>query len=175
MTGLTIEDFERLPDELVKDRELVSGELVDVSGNTPRHNRLRDLLVALLIPRVEPELGLIIAEQEFEFEGNAHGPDVAFIHASKAHLLDPERRVQLFAPDVAIEVASRSDSFEGLMEKASRYRRCGTAEVWILSPKTRQAFVQSAERQSVLDEDQRFESRWIPGLSIGLRELFDRA
>ena len=45
---LTIEDFEKLPAEAVKHRELVDGELIDVSGNNLGHNRLRDLLVRLL-------------------------------------------------------------------------------------------------------------------------------
>jgi len=94
-TGITIEEFERLPDALAKNRELVNGELVDVSGNTPSHNRLRDWLVALLIPVVEPAHGIIISEQEFDFSGNAHGPDVALILPAKIHLLIAERRVQL--------------------------------------------------------------------------------
>ena len=81
-TGLTIEDFERLPDVLAHNHELVDGELVDVSGNTGYHNRLRDLLVMLLRPVVEPALGMIISEQEFDFGGNAYGPDVSFIGAS---------------------------------------------------------------------------------------------
>ncbi len=49
-TGLTIDDFEKLPDILALNHELVDGELVDVSGNTPEHNLLRDLLVSLLRP-----------------------------------------------------------------------------------------------------------------------------
>ena len=61
------------------------------------------------------------------------------------------------------------------MEKAARYRKCGTKEVWVLSPETRQAFVQSDERQVILSDDQKFESKLIPGFAIGLRELFDRA
>ena len=52
-TGITIEEFERLPNALARNHELVDGELVDVSGNTPRHNRLRDRLVTLLIAPVE--------------------------------------------------------------------------------------------------------------------------
>ncbi|HEV3331975.1 MAG TPA: hypothetical protein VG096_13380 [Bryobacteraceae bacterium] len=32
VTGLTIDDFERLPQEQAKNHELVDGELVDVSG-----------------------------------------------------------------------------------------------------------------------------------------------
>ena len=38
VSPLTIDDFERLPDELAYYHELVDGELVDVSGNTPDHN-----------------------------------------------------------------------------------------------------------------------------------------
>jgi hypothetical protein len=34
-TSLTIDDFERLPAEAVRHRELVDAELVDVSGNNP--------------------------------------------------------------------------------------------------------------------------------------------
>ena len=175
-TGITIEDFERLPNALAKNHELVNGELIDVSGNTPSHNSLRDLLVVLLVPHVvERNLGKVIAEQEFDFGGNAHGPDVSFIGATKLHLLGNDRRVQLFVPDLAIEIVSRTDTFDGLMEKALRYRRCGTREVWVLSQRMRRAFVQSEERQALLNDDQPFESPLIPGFSIRLGELFDRA
>ncbi|HMD48122.1 MAG TPA: Uma2 family endonuclease, partial [Bryobacteraceae bacterium] len=52
-TRLTIEDFEKLPDEAVQHRELIDGELIDVSGNTGNHNSLRDLIISLLRPLVE--------------------------------------------------------------------------------------------------------------------------
>jgi hypothetical protein len=47
-TTFTIEDFERLPSEMAKNRELVDGELIDVSGYTPIHNLLRDDLGFLM-------------------------------------------------------------------------------------------------------------------------------
>ena len=53
VAGLTIEDFERLPDALARNHELVDGELVDVSGNTGEHNGLRDMLIVLLLPFVK--------------------------------------------------------------------------------------------------------------------------
>jgi hypothetical protein len=50
VSPLTIDDFERLPDELAYYHELVDGELVDVSGNIlGNHNRLRDLLIMMLL------------------------------------------------------------------------------------------------------------------------------
>ena len=175
-TGITIEEFERLPNALAHNHELVDGELVDVSGNTPRHNRLRDRLVTLLIALVEGQkIGMIISEQEYNFDGNAHGPDVTFIGAAKVHRIDPNRRVQLFVPDLAIEIVSGNDTFKGLMQKAVRYRNCGTKEVWVLSQDTRQAFVLSEDRQAILSDDQMFESNLIPGFAIRLADLFDRA
>ena len=77
--GFTIEEFEQLPDVLAHNHELVDGELVDVSGNTGNHISLRDAFVELLRPYVRlHSLGLVLSEQEYDFEGNAHGPDVSF-------------------------------------------------------------------------------------------------
>src|SRR5579864_7982574 len=169
--GITIEEFEQLPDALAHNHELVDGELVDVSGNTLFHNRLRDRLVRLLGPLVEEsKLGMIVSEQEFDFNINAHGPDVSFIRATKAHLIDGKRRVQLFVPDLAIEIVSENDRFQPLMKKSARYRECGTKEVWVLDQEMRRAYVESADRLVILKDDQMFESKLIPGFSIRLGE-----
>lgn len=83
-THLTIEDYERLPQEMADWHELVDGELVDVSGNTGYHHSLRDFLIVLLRPLVrERRLGMVISEQHFDFDGNAHGPDVSFFGPEK--------------------------------------------------------------------------------------------
>src|SRR5262249_19876014 len=154
-SGITIEEFENLPEALAHNHELVNGELVDVSGNTPRHNKLRDRLLLLLTPPVEAQkLGLIILEQEFDFDGNAHGPDVAFIREAKLTYIEPRKRVQPFVPDLAIEIVSNNDRFNDVMEKADRYRACGTKEVWVLAPEIRQGFVKSASRHTIVTENE---------------------
>lgn len=174
-TGITIEEFELLPAALAHNHELVDGELVDVSGNTAYHNLLRDLLVELLRAAVKKrKLGKIISEQEFDFDGNAHAPDVALIGPSKVRLLDLKRRVQRFVPDLAIEIVSENDKFRFLTKKADRYRKCGTKEVWVLDPDSRKTFVESEDRQVILDDDQMFKSKLIPGFSIRLSDLFDQ-
>ena len=174
-TGITIEEFEKLPAALAHNHELVDGELIDVCGNTADHNSLRDYLIELLRRFVrERNLGKIIAEQEFDFGGNAHGPDVAFIVADKMNLIDGRRRVQRFVPDLAIEIVSENDKYRFLKKKSARYRKCGTKEVWVLDSETRTTFVESEDRQVILKDDQLFESKLIPGFSIRLAELFDR-
>ena len=147
-----------------------------MSGNTEYHNSLRDLLVLILASHVrERKLGKIISEQEFDFDGNAHGPDVSLIGPGNMSRIERQRRVQLFVPDLAIEIVSSNDTFTKLMEKAVRYRKCGTKEVWVLSPDTRQAFVQGEDRQAILGEADMFESKLLPGFSIRLGDLFDQA
>lgn len=174
VTGLTIEDFEKLPDALARNHELVDGELVEVSGNTLIHNRLRDRLVRLLSALVEKQkLGEIISEQEFDFDGNAHGPDVSFLRREKLALLDPKRRVQLCVPDLAIEVVSQNDKFAALTQKARRYVKCGTKEVWIFDIDGREAYLFSGSQRVILNDKQKFQSALIPGFTIRLGKLFD--
>jgi Uma2 family endonuclease len=175
-SGLTIEDYEKLPDALALNHELVEGELVDVSGNTPEHNLLRDFIVSLLRAAVAGRrLGRVIAEQEFDFGGNAHGPDITFIGADSVHLLNPKLRVQRFVPDLAIEIVSRNDNAQFLTKKVTRYRQCGSKEVWIFDIENRVAFHFSQSRRVILDENEIFAPETIPGFSIRIGDLFDQA
>lgn len=171
-TLLTIDDFERLPAEAAENHELVEGELVDVSGNTPRHNKLRDRLTALMLPwMTERGLGTAIAEQEFDFLGNAHGPDVSVMGPAKAALLDLDRRVQRFVPDLAIEVASQSDTYEGLLAKKERYLKSGTTEVWLFSLRTRELAIYGVHRSLILRGTDAITTELMPGFSITVEEL----
>jgi Uma2 family endonuclease len=172
-TALTIDDFERLPVEMAENHELVDGELVDVSGNTPRHNRLRDLLIALLLPFVlEHKLGQIFAEQEYDFLGNAHGPDVSFFGLAKQSLLDFDKRVQRFVPDLAGEIASDSDSYDGLLRKAQRYLSAGVTEVWLISPRAQTVTVLTTGRPGIVYNAGALTTDLLPGLPISLEDLF---
>jgi Uma2 family endonuclease len=171
-TLLTIEDFERLPAEAAENHELVEGELVDVSGNTPRHNQLRDRLIALMLPwMTERGFGTAIAEQEFDLLGNAHGPDVSILGPDKAALLDLDRRVQRFAPDLAIEIASPSDTYQGLLAKKERYLKSGTTEVWLFSLSTRELAIYRADRSLTLRGAEPITTDLMPEFSITVEEL----
>jgi Uma2 family endonuclease len=175
VTGLTIDDFERLPEVLARNYALVDGALVNVSGNKPPHNELRDSLVELLRPYVrENQLGYVTSEQEYDFSGSAHGPDVSFYNNAKRPLLNKSLRVQRFVPDLAIEIVSDNDILRELAKKAQRYRECGTQEVWIFSVETRQAFVFSENRRVILDENDDFRPETIAGFAIRIGDLLDR-
>jgi Uma2 family endonuclease len=173
-TRLTIDDFEQLPSGMAEGHELVDGELIDVSGNTPLHNIIRDLLIALLLPFVhERRLGTVIGEQEYDFNGNAHGPDISFFGLEKQPLLQLDKRVQRFVPDLAIEIVSANDTFQSLMRKKERYRSCGTKEVWIISPEDCEVLVYSDRGNRILNKDAELSTPLIPGFQIAVKRLFE--
>jgi|SRR5581483_5184667 len=173
-TLLTIDDFERLPAEMAENHELVDGELVDVSGNDPEHNWLRDFLASLMRPIIrERQLGRVIAEQEYDFQGNAHGPDVSFFSNEKLSFLDRRKRVQRFVPDLAIEIASPSDTYTGLLRKKDRYLAAGTKEVWLISPETREVAIYP--QNCILRGSDELTTLLIPGFSITIERLFAEA
>ena len=172
-THLTIDDFERLPAEMAENHELVDGELVPVSGNTFDHNSTRDLLIELLRPVVrERDLGTVISEQEYDFDGNAHGPDISFFRAEKTEMVERRKRVQRFVPDLAIEIVSTHDTFNSLVTKKNRYRSCGTEEVWIISPESCEVLVYSTRGDRILREDAELATELIPGFRIPVKLLF---
>ena len=173
ITSLTIDDFERLPADVVRHRELVDGELIDVSGNTPRHNIIRDRLTSRLMAWAEAHAaGDVISEQEYDFLGNAHGPDVSFFGPGKQPLLDLNMRVQRFVPDLAIEVASASDTYDSLLRKKERYRRAGTTEVWLISAENAEITIYGPDHDRVLHAGHTVSSELLPGFAMTVNELF---
>ena len=173
LTGLTIDDFEQLPDAVAKNHDLVKGELVDVSGNVFNHNRLRDGLVRKVGDYIDQHrLGYVVSEQEFEFGEDAYAPDVSFFGPEKARLIDGQLRVQRFVPDLVIEIASKTDKFETLMEKALHYQRHGVKEVYLFSIQLRQVFRYADQpTPTVLSDAQDFCPEQIPGFSIRIADL----
>lgn len=173
--SLTIDDFEQLPDALAVNHELVDGELVDVSGNIPLHNLLRDALLEFLLSFTrENRLGTVIAEQEYDFDGNAHGPDISFFTSAKREALNLRARVQRFVPDLAIEIASPDDKFTPLLQKCNRYRACGVKETWLISIEAARVFVSRDQEERVLGEVDVLTSPLLPGFSVTLKQLLDR-
>jgi Uma2 family endonuclease len=127
----------------------------------------------MLLPYVtEHKLGRVICGQEYDFGGNALGPDLSFFGLDKLGLCEGKLRVQRFVPDLAIEIVSENDTFARLMKRADLYRKCGTKEAWILEAETRTTFLFSEKGDAILDENGIFESSLIPGFAIRIGDLF---
>src|SRR5207253_11244926 len=67
--------------------------------------------------------------------------DLSFFVAEKLPLLNRQKHVQRFVPDLAIEIASPTDRVSDLWRKKDRYLAAGTREVWLIMPETREVFI----------------------------------
>lgn len=66
-------------------------------------------------------------------------PDVAFV--SREKLAAPPDEEVPFAPNLAVEVISRTDDWSEIAFKANQYTQAGTQLVWAVDPYTHSVFV----------------------------------
>ena len=78
------------------------------------------------------------------------------------------------APDLAVEVASPSDSAREIQEKVADWLWAGTRLVWVIYPATRSATVHVSDDQfeEVSEEGPLLGEHVIPGFACDLSELF---
>jgi Uma2 family endonuclease len=102
-------------------------------------------------------------------------PDVSFISKDRfpgGKL--PNDAIWQIAPDLAVEVLSKSNTRREMARKRSEYFAAGTRLVWEFDPKTRSVAVYTGPEQfTTLKENQILDGGAVlPGLSISLSELF---
>ena len=119
--------------------ELVEGELRMMSPAGGRHGRVAMNCGRLLANHVDEHMLGIVYAAETGFvlardPDTVRAPDVAFVSADRVSDIGDESAFVPFAPDMAIEVVSPSDSFSGLEEKAFSWLNAGTRLVLLVDP-----------------------------------------
>lgn len=141
----TAADLQALPDDLDYRYELVEGRLMKMSPTGGSHGRRSsDLNAALWSYATQHGLGVVLgAETGFnvtrpsERRETVLAPDVAFVRAEHAPLTETDDFPHV-APDLAVEVASPSDSRRRMGEKARRWLDRGVRLVWVVWPRRRE-------------------------------------
>jgi Uma2 family endonuclease len=139
LTAATPADLLHLPQPANgRHYELSAGELIVVGNAGARHERVKQrILTALIVWASQHQPGSIFAESQFTLNDHtARIPDVAFAGPGKLALL-PDADVPIpFAPDLAVEVISESESAADAETKVQEYLNSGVAEVWQVYPRT---------------------------------------
>jgi Uma2 family endonuclease len=107
--------------------------------------------------------------------GLVRAPDVAFASWDRfPGRKRPKTPIPLLAPDLVVEVLSKSNTKPEMQRKLGEYFKAGVRLVWIVDPRKRTARVYSAVDQSVLlKEDQALDGGAVlPGFVLPLSELF---
>ena len=137
---ITVAEFEAMAADPGHRYELVDGELVDMDG-APRHGRMtlwigglfRDYIDAAGLPL---DVGVCTGFQIDPY--TLRFPDVHVTSWERMAAYDEDAGgFPAFAPDVAVEVASPSNTPAALARKTEEYFANGTQAVWIAYPDSR--------------------------------------
>jgi len=174
---LTAQDFWLLP-ESGKWRELVRGEVIKKVSPGFQHGRIAMKIGTLLnIWAMAGKKGFIVGEVGYILErgpDTVRLPDVAFVRADRLAGEDPIAFVE-FAPDLAVEVISPSETGNQIQEKVFEYLRAGTPLVWTVYPRTRTVVAHTPEGIArTFGENDTLEFREVlPGFRCIVREFFE--
>jgi Uma2 family endonuclease len=135
---MTIEEylvFANLPENDGKYFELNNGEIIEMTPPATTHNYIVTRLVYLIYGFVEDnDLGFVFGDNN----GYALSqwrlviPDVSFVQKGKLDF--PLPQIIPFAPDLAIEVISPSNTHREIANKIEDYLNYGTQMVWVVYP-----------------------------------------
>jgi Uma2 family endonuclease len=157
--------------------ELSGGELIVVGNVGARHERIKSRIVTALFEYEQRcNTGEAYAESQFTLaESTARIPDVAFVLNAKAALLPDTNEPIPFAPDLAVEVISDSESATDAETKVSEYLAGGTQEVWQVYPKLQIVRVRTASGIRDFAADEVLTTPALPGFQASVQSFFKRA
>jgi Uma2 family endonuclease len=149
-TGLvTVEEFRNLPEGGDVYYELRGGEVVSLPRPKHRHFTIQRRLRRLLENLAPPDS---VVDTEFAFralsEYELRVADVAYVSAAKYAVIDPEDNLH-GAPDITIEVLSRSNTAAEIFEKEKLCLENGAQEFWVVDPRLRQVRISTPDARTV--------------------------
>jgi Uma2 family endonuclease len=175
----TERDLIRILDEENRPCELVDGTLVEKAMGFEESD-IAMLLGTFLNIFVRPrKLGIVTGSDGTVrlFPGLVRIPDVAFTSwetlPGRKYPKDP---IPHLAPDLVVEVLSKSNTKAEMARKLEEYFRAGVKLAWLVDPKTRTVRVHTSAAEFVVVQERQTLSGGmvLPGFTLALRELFPR-
>jgi Uma2 family endonuclease len=176
---MTVDEFlvARLPDGKA---ELVRGEVrVTPPPGAPHGAASSNLLFLLSVHVRQRELGRVFGDS-FGYElirlpHTVRVPDASFVSADRLPKQGVGPGLLKFAPDLAVEVLSPSETASELEEKLRDYTASGTSLVWIVDPVRRTVMVIPADApvQWLSEGDTLDGGTVIPGFTCPVSEIFE--
>ena len=157
--------------------ELIDGTLVEKTMGQEESGLAVRLIIFLGNFVLQYKLGKIFGADGPSrlFPGQVRLPDVWFVTRERMRsLTDRKAPILDLAPDLAVEVLSKSNTNAEMERKLREYFAAGTRLVWYVDPKTRtvRAFT-SPDSVITLNDDQTLDGgEVLPGFTLNLRELF---
>lgn len=171
MTGL---QFDSLPYEEGRLRELLEGDLIPVSSPTLEHQEIVFRILMALKQHLSNTGAVVSHDVEFALAHDTRlRPDVWAVLASRAAKINPSLVPIEGGPDLAVEVISPSENAADSMRKVAAYLDNGVQEVWQVYPKTREVVVYGPQGHVRKSRGEESLTSWlVPDFGILVSRLF---
>ena len=161
--------------------EVVNGQIVESPPMGSYESGIANLLAELLNEEARKDrLGRAFVELLFLIDVDQNlkrRPDLAFVLAARWPFRKqvPEGEAWEMVPDLAVEVVSKSNGAEEIVEKVGEYFQTGTRLVWIVYPRARQVYVYTSPIEvRILPESADIDGgELVPGFRLSLNRLFE--
>jgi Uma2 family endonuclease len=171
---MTVEQFAQMKTADTEDYELVEGELIPLASATPKHARIRRRMERKLEDYFQANaLGDLLGEVDCRLDAETvRRPDLSiFLNSPRLSEMDEYRIPIPFAPDIAVEVLSPSESAVDVRRKIREYLRGGTQEVWVIDHANAEVEIYTNGGIRPLLASDNVESPLLPGFSVSVAEL----
>src|SRR3990172_763719 len=147
------------------DREYVDGELLERNVGEKDHSKLQMVLSAYLYSRRD-ELGIhVFPEQRVQVKPTRFRvPDICVVTGE-----EPQEQIFTTPPFLCVEILSKDDRMSEMQERINDYLSFGVRYVWVIDPRTKQAYVHTSEASHEVKDALRTEN---PEIVVPLDELF---
>ena len=176
---MTAKEFAMMPDDDMR-HELVNGEVIELSPPPEfTHGETQLNAGAILRQFVRPRgLGRVTTDAGYRISADpdtVRSPDAAFVSARRLRNVGRPLGYLPFAPDIAVEVVSRSDAPSAARARALMWLNAGSALVWMLFPDSRSVTVYRPNGDVfTLGEDDVLDAAPVlDGFSVKVSEFFD--
>ena len=172
----TYEDYLKTPDD--ERYELIGGELLMTPSPVPKHQRISRKIEFMLEKFVtENDLGEVFdapCDVHLDDE-NVVQPDILFISKDRLNIIG-EKNIEC-APDLVIEILSKSTAYRDLVQKKKLYSRFGVKEFWIVITDEEAIEVYILKDNTFLlyrnySKNEILESPYLKGFKIELKGIF---
>ena len=174
---VTFAELQEWPDD-GRRYELYDGEVIVVPSPFPRHQRVA-YHIGNVLGEYERRVGGLVFSVPIDIvfsEHNVVQPDVVFFRKERRHVIDMMDATRA-APDLAVEVLSRSTEARDRGRKMQLLARFGVPEYWIVDPvkNTFEIYLlrgSAYERVAALDEHEDVVSPTLADLAFPAARVF---
>jgi Uma2 family endonuclease len=178
VSSITAEELFRLPPDNMR-HELVRGEMTTMAPTSAEHGASAFNMGGILRNYLKKnpigvgagaETGFLIQRKP----DTVRAPDCAFVSKDRIPATGIPKKYWPFAPDLAVEVLSPSDTASEVIEKIDEWLGAGTRLVWVVDPdkKTITVYRPGRQPQTLRIHEVLVDDEVLPGFEVSVAEIF---